>query len=813
MARLEFRILGPFEVRRDGEPVDLGPPRQRALLVALLLHANHVLGVDQLIDMLWGESPPASARHSLHVYVANLRKVLGHGEPQVLVTRTPGYSLAIDPDQLDANRFEAAAARGRALLATDPTLADEVLGDAMAQWRDEPFVDFAYEPIVAEAVGRLHEVRLRATEDHIDAQLALGRHAEIVGDVEAMAAAHPFRERLWGQWILALYRGGRQADALRVYQQLRTTLRDELGVEPSRELRDLEIAVLDQDPRLDLVPEAPTTPPAASAVLVDDEVLVPRHWRWPIAAAVSIAIVAFLATSDVLPLHADPIAEPVAAAADYEPRFVSTPCPPALTYAVTTPTSAPVSEIDHPPTSTEASCGSLSVPQDRDHPEGRWIDLPVGRIRSHDGHPGDDPTIVIGNGVFPLENPTTSPALDHGDLVIFPTRLSWGPSPNMACPEFEPMAHQLIVGPQRDEGVLAQEEGAYRACYQRLTASGVALEHYGVNEAAADVVDLLRALGVGQVNLVADEDDSRVAFQLVRHRREVVRSLTLESPIAPGRGMASTDNTAQLARAFDAYTAVCRADAACNRAYPDLEGDFRSDWEHFRDQPETVSGVDTAGVTQQVWIDGDRFAKVLGVALMYRPIFGELPSLLAGVSGRTATDPHPASDLLLGSAALSADWYWARPQLGYAIIVSDVCSYERYTISPYKGVSANSRPELAGVDDGQLEHICGSWPVPKAPADVFEPLVSDVPTFIVEGELSYRSSPEWVDDLRSGLSHSSSMLFPTLGSSVLFDGLPACMNDLRRQFLADPTAHLDTDGCAKQSPPINFVVGPHGSSG
>src|SRR5262249_22150138 len=146
MARLEFRILGPFEVRRDGEPVDLGPPQQRALLVALLLRSNQVVRTDQLIDRLWGETPPASARHSLHVYVANRRKLLDpdapRGEPRVLLTRPSGYSLAIDPDQLDANRFEAAAARGRALLATDPSASDELLTEALAQWRDEPFVDF-----------------------------------------------------------------------------------------------------------------------------------------------------------------------------------------------------------------------------------------------------------------------------------------------------------------------------------------------------------------------------------------------------------------------------------------------------------------------------------------------------------------------------------------------------------------------------------------------------------------------------------------------------------------------------------------------
>jgi DNA-binding SARP family transcriptional activator len=251
MRALEFRVLGPLEVLRAGEPVDLGSAKQRALLAVLLTHANEVVPIDRLIDDLWGETPPESAPNALQVYVSGLRKVL---ERDRLVTRRPGYMLEVGIDELDALQFEQWAAQGRAALETgDPAAALHHLAAALSLWRGPALADFAYEPFAAADAARLEELRISAIEDRVDADLALGRHREVVGTLDGLVTEHPLRERLSGQRMLALYRSGRQAEALRAYQSLRKRLAEELGIDPSPALQQLEAAILAQDPALDPV--------------------------------------------------------------------------------------------------------------------------------------------------------------------------------------------------------------------------------------------------------------------------------------------------------------------------------------------------------------------------------------------------------------------------------------------------------------------------------------------------------------------------------------------------------------------------------
>jgi YVTN family beta-propeller protein len=249
---LEFRVLGPFEVAHAGRRVALGGTRQRALLAVLLVHRNQLVGPDRLIDELWGERPPATALKTVQVYVSRLRKALGDG---ALLTRAGGYILAVEPEQVDADRFAALTAEGRrALRSGDPRVAAERLGAALALWRGPPLADLAYERFAQAEIARLEEARLGAVEDRIEAELALGRHAELVGELEALVREHPLRERLRGQLMLALYRSGRQADALASFRQARGSLVDELGIEPGRALQELERAILTQDPALDPPP-------------------------------------------------------------------------------------------------------------------------------------------------------------------------------------------------------------------------------------------------------------------------------------------------------------------------------------------------------------------------------------------------------------------------------------------------------------------------------------------------------------------------------------------------------------------------------
>jgi DNA-binding SARP family transcriptional activator len=242
---LEFRLLGPLEVRREGDTISLGGVRQRAVLALLCLHRGEVVAVDQIIDEIWGESPPASARHMVEVYVSKLRRLLG---PTVLVTRSPGYLLDIGPQSVDAERFEGLVADGEeASMAGEPQAAASRFASALALWRGPALADFTFEPFAQGDIARLEELRLLAEEGRIDAEIALGRSAELVGELERFVAQAPFRERFHGQLMLALYRAGRQADALEAYRRARQTLVEELGVEPGQALRALERAILAQE--------------------------------------------------------------------------------------------------------------------------------------------------------------------------------------------------------------------------------------------------------------------------------------------------------------------------------------------------------------------------------------------------------------------------------------------------------------------------------------------------------------------------------------------------------------------------------------
>jgi DNA-binding SARP family transcriptional activator/class 3 adenylate cyclase len=251
---LYFRILGPLEVGSDGQALELGGKQRRALLTVLLLNANQVVSVDRLIDDLWGEHPPPTAGHTIQVYVSQLRKLLGPAG-EALVTQSPGYMLRLEPGELDLHRFEELLKKGReALDGNDAQSAAETLGQALALWRGPALADFAFEPFAQGAIGRLEELRLVALENRVEADLDLGRHADLVGELEDVVRANPLRERPRAQLILALYRSGRQAEALEAYQETRRALVEELGIDPSPSLQELERAVLNQDPMLDWTP-------------------------------------------------------------------------------------------------------------------------------------------------------------------------------------------------------------------------------------------------------------------------------------------------------------------------------------------------------------------------------------------------------------------------------------------------------------------------------------------------------------------------------------------------------------------------------
>jgi DNA-binding SARP family transcriptional activator len=242
---LEFRVLGPVEAWDDERPLQLGGPKQRALLAVLLLDAGRVVSTDRLIDLLWGERPPPTAATSLQNFVSQLRKVLG---ADVLVTKPPGYRLDVQPEQLDLERFRRLVESARG--ASPPERAAK-LRDALAVWRGPPLADLAFEEFAHSEIARLEELRLAALEERFDAELEAGSQAELVGELEALVREHPLREGLRRSLMLALYRSGRQAEALQVYHDARRELVDELGIEPSAGLQQLHGAILRHDPALD----------------------------------------------------------------------------------------------------------------------------------------------------------------------------------------------------------------------------------------------------------------------------------------------------------------------------------------------------------------------------------------------------------------------------------------------------------------------------------------------------------------------------------------------------------------------------------
>ena len=248
---LEFRILGPLEVVGEDGPIPLGGPKQRATLAILLLAANRVVPVERLADDLYAGEPPVTAVTQVQRQISELRKALGSAA--VIETRAPGYLIRLAPQQLDLNRFERRVAdAGGALAQGEAQRAADLLQEALALWRGPPLADLAHEPFAQPAIARLEELRLGALEQRIDADLALGRHADLVGELEALVAEHPVRERLRAQLMLALYRAGRQAEALEVYRATRAALVEEFGLEPTAALQQLERAVLVQDPSLDI---------------------------------------------------------------------------------------------------------------------------------------------------------------------------------------------------------------------------------------------------------------------------------------------------------------------------------------------------------------------------------------------------------------------------------------------------------------------------------------------------------------------------------------------------------------------------------
>ena len=279
---MEYRILGPLEVVDGGRVVSLGGPKQRAVLAMLLLDVGRVVSVDRLVEGVWGDDAAESSQSTLQVYVSNLRKVLEptKGEHSVLIGRRPGYLLDVEPDSVDALRFERLLSEARKDLANERHgHAARVFAQALGLWRGAPLSDVPLDVFAAPEITRLNETRVAALEDRVEAELGCGRHAAMVSELGSLVEEYPYRERLWGQLIVALYRSGCQADALAAYTRARDLLVNEYGIDPGPELRDLERRVLSQDPGLAAPPGSTRSSvklpaPPSPVIGRDDEIAV-----------------------------------------------------------------------------------------------------------------------------------------------------------------------------------------------------------------------------------------------------------------------------------------------------------------------------------------------------------------------------------------------------------------------------------------------------------------------------------------------------------------------------------------------------------
>ena len=275
---MDLRLLGPVEAYVDGRRVPLGPPKQRALLAILALDAGHTVAADRLVDGLWGDEPPASAPKMVQLYVSQLRRLMS-GNGAEIIRNGRGYELRLTDGDLDVARFSRLVEGGRAR-------------EALSLWRGVALADLADEPFAVTEIPRLDELRLRATERAIDLDLAAGRHTEVIAELEGLAAAQPFRERLHAQRMLALYRAGRQSEALAAYREARTVLVEQIGVEPGAELQRLQRAILEHDPALDFPPASTREP---SRTPVSDRSHRRRFALIAVAGAASIALLAVFA--------------------------------------------------------------------------------------------------------------------------------------------------------------------------------------------------------------------------------------------------------------------------------------------------------------------------------------------------------------------------------------------------------------------------------------------------------------------------------------------------------------------------------------
>lgn len=444
------------------------------------------------------------------------------------------------------------------------------------------------------------------------------------------------------------------------------------------------------------------------------------------------------------------------------------------------------------------TCATLTVPEDRSKPHGRVVKLDVYRAPAR-GRATSDPVLDFG-----ADDLASSPARDHSDEILLAQR-GWGedgvPSsdPVLRCAEYTQIAGDALVKPSGDATETGRAQDAFRTCYARLTREGVDLNQYNYLTDGDDMVDLIRALHLEHVNLVSGYVATLSALEVTRALPAVVRSLTLQDPV-PGNRSQYTDPTRYLSDAFKSYVALCHADKSCNTSFPNLAEDLKRDYDNYRLHPVVASGDDGQGHKHDVLIDGPRVAQAIWAGLFDNNDFSLLAAGIAAPDRTQALNDLTAGRIMFYNAANVDDSFAWGAQL------SDVCSYDLYTIDRGHTLSSSTIPELSGVDGDFLTKACSVWPVRKLPDVAFDDPHTNAPTFAVSGNLSPGTDQAWPDEFQRSLPNAVVAIFPTLNGRVLGANDPKCLADLRRRFLENPTATLDVGACVNQSPPIHFAA-------
>jgi class 3 adenylate cyclase len=463
----------------------------------------------------------------------------------------------------------------------------------------------------------------------------------------------------------------------------------------------------------------------------------------------------------------------------YTPRYTAVTCP-----------------ADVRAAAADATCGHLVVPQDRSKPQGRQVSLLVTRAPARTSTAGNvDPSIDLCG----CENAANSIVRDHAALIQLTPRGYPGGDPVLSCPEMTAARTTALAKPADDPDEIARGAAALAQCHDRLVKEGVDPAQYNSKVAADDALDLMIALRINHADFTASDEVSPELFEIVRRAPGVVRSITLDNPGAPGYSELS-DPVSDLATAFNRFAGRCKADPSCAASYPDLGATWKAAYQRYQSaQPVvTTSASDVATApTLPVLLDGPRAADALAAALSDSSTYKLIPSAISS----------PDATGVVASQYANSDYGSFHPEsAAWGAVASYVCSYDVHTVDTNAAaLEAKTLPQFTRALPLPWMTWCRSWKVPDIYPALSADLASPVPALLFRGDLDPYGNDEWLRRVQRGLSRDQTVTFATLGDDLLANG-PPCLSNLRREFLANPTAKLDTAACAKQSPAIAFVA-------